>query len=82
MRTPLALALVLAMPVLAAPVKKPLSWTIDKEKFKGVVVYDDATKAPRPGFVMVPNWLGVTDAAVKQAVEFAGQKHVILVADV
>lgn len=72
----------LAMTASAAPVKKPVSWTIADAKYEGVLVYDDAVKTPRPGLVMVPNWLGVTDAAVKQAVEVAGQKYVILVADV
>jgi dienelactone hydrolase len=75
-------ALVFAMSSLAAPVQKPVSWTLENAKYEGVLVYDDASKAPRPGLVMVPNWLGVTDAAVKQAVELAGQKYVILVADV
>lgn len=84
MRPPFLLfsALVLAMPTLAAPVKQPVSWTIADAKYEGVLVYDDAVKSSRPGLVMVPNWLGVTDAAVKQAVEVAGQKYVVLVADV
>ena len=84
MRLPaLSLAAVLfAANAVAAPVTKPITWTIDKAKYEGVLVYDDATKTPRPGLLMVPNWMGVTDAAVKQAVELAGQKYVILVADV
>lgn len=66
----------------AAPMKKTVGWTLDGEKYEGVLVYDAAVKTPRPGLVLVPNWLGVTDAAVKQAVEVAGSRYVILVADV
>ncbi|GMU58829.1 MAG: dienelactone hydrolase [Myxococcaceae bacterium] len=72
----------LAMPTLAAPVKKPVSWKLAGAAYEGVLVYDDAVKTPRPALVMVPNWLGVTEAAVKQASELAGTKYVILVADV
>lgn len=82
MRLPALSIALLSFTAFAAPVKKPITWTIDKTKYEGVLVYDDASKAPRPGLLMVPNWMGVTDAAVKQAVELAGQKYVILVADV
>lgn len=77
-----AVLLLLATPSLAAIVKKPTPWTIGDAKFEGVLVYDDAVKAPRPGLVLVPNWMGVTPANVKQAELLAGQRYVILVADV
>jgi dienelactone hydrolase len=75
-------ALVMAMPALAAVQKKPVTWTLGEASYEGVLVFDDGTKVKRPGLVMVPNWMGVTDAAVAQAVELAGSKYVILVADV
>lgn len=78
----LLVSLVLAMPALAAPVKRPVAWTLGETKFEGVLVYDDASKSARPGLLLVPNWLGVTEANVKQAVEVAGQRYVVLVADV
>lgn len=77
----LSLSALAAMPALAAVVKRPVAYSLGDSRFEGVLVYDDAVKAPRPGLVLVPNWLGVTDANVKQAMEVAGQKYVILVAD-
>ncbi len=75
-------SLLFAMPAVATMQKKPVSWTLGEASYEGVLVWDDASKTPRPGLVMVPNWLGVTEAAVKQAIEVAGSKYVVLVADV
>jgi dienelactone hydrolase len=83
MNKPLLLsALVLSLAASAKPVSKPIDWELGGTKFQGVLVFDDATKAPRPGLVLVPNWLGVTEANVKQAQLIAADRYVILVADV
>lgn len=68
-------------PAFAAMQAKPVEWTLDKTTFRGVLVYDDAG-AKRPGLVMVPDWKGVTDAAVDKAKHVAGKDYVVLVADV
>jgi len=83
MRRALAVvALLLATaPAFAAMQAKPVEWTLDKTIFRGVLVYDDAG-AKRPGLVMVPDWKGVTDAAVDKAKHVAGRDYVVLVADV
>lgn len=81
MRLLLVAALAVSSPALAAMVQKPVTYTLGKTTFEGVLVYDDATKAPRPGLVVIPNWLGVTPANVKQAEGLAGSKYVVLVAD-
>ena len=88
MRLPLRLAALavataagFASIVSAAPTDRPVSWTVDGTTFDGVVVYDDATAAPRPGLLMVPNWYGVTDAAVEKAKTIAGDDYVILLVD-
>lgn len=73
---------VLSAPSLAAVVKRPVAWSLGEAKYEGVLLYDDAVKAPRPGLLLVPNWMGVTPANVKQAEELAGQRYVVLVADV
>ncbi len=65
----------------AAIISKPISYEMGKTKFEGVLIYDDAVKTPRPGLVVVPNWLGVTEANVKQAQNLAGSKYVFFVAD-
>jgi dienelactone hydrolase len=84
MRLTLALTLLLALPALSAPAKvvsKKVGWEVDKVKFEGVLVYEDGGAA-RPGLVLVPNWMGVTEANVKQAELVASHGYVVLVADV
>ena len=83
MRTLIASALLLlaATSAQAAMVVKPISYTVDKTVFAGHLVYDDSSKALRPGLVMVPNWMGETDAAVDKARTIASTDYVILVAD-
>lgn len=68
-------------PAFAAMQAKPVEWTLDQTTFSGVLVYDDAG-AKRPGLVMVPDWKGVTDAAVDKAKHVAGKDYVVLLADV
>ena len=65
----------------AKMVHKPVEWTQDGTKFHSVLVYDDAVATKRPGLVMVPNWYGVSDLAVKKAEGIAGKDYVILVTD-
>ena len=74
--------LLAAMPAFATMQAKPVEWTVGKDRFSGYVVYDDASAAKRPGLVMVPNWMGVTDDAVARAKVVAGDDYVVLVADV
>ncbi len=81
MKTLLAVAMMVATPALAKVVSKPVAYDLDKTKFEGVLIYDDAVKTPRPGLVLVPNWLGITPANLKQAEEVAGQKYIVFVAD-
>ncbi|MBS7456697.1 dienelactone hydrolase family protein [Coralloluteibacterium stylophorae] len=61
---------------------EPLRWSLDGADFEGVLVYDDADQGRRPGVLMVPNWMGVTEAAVEEAREVAAGGYVVLVADV
>jgi len=65
----------------AKMVQKPVEWTQDGTTFHSVLVYDDAVTAKRPGLVMVPNWYGVNDGAIKKAEGIAGKDYVILVTD-
>lgn len=78
------LAVLLLLPassLLAAPQAKPVEWKIGKQVFSGYLVYDDANAEKRPGLVMVPDWLGVTPAAVDKARQVAGNDYVVLVVD-
>lgn len=65
----------------AAVVVKPHAYEIDGETFEGLLVYDDAITTPRPGLVMVPNWLGVSDRSAEKAARAAGEKYVVFMAD-
>lgn len=77
----MAVSLAASVPAMARVVSKPVAYSIGKEAFEGVLVYDDAVKTTRPGLLLVPNWLGVTPENVKQAELVAGSKYVVFVAD-
>lgn len=65
----------------AAVVTKAVPYQIDGEAFEGLLTYDDAVTSPRPGLLMVPDWLGVTEDSAKMAARAAGDKYVVFVAD-
>jgi dienelactone hydrolase len=48
---------------------------------QGVLVWDDATKAPRPGLLMIPDWTGVNPVNIKFAEQIAGKDYVIFLGD-
>ena len=47
----------------------------------GALVYDERASGRRPLLLVAPNWLGVTDDAIKRAATAAGSKYVAFVAD-
>ena len=49
--------------------------------FIGALVYDENAAGKRPLMLVAPNWLGVSDHAIKRAAEIAGNKYVAFVAD-
>ena len=71
-----------ALPALAGMRADPVEWTIGDRSFRGVLVHDDATDTPRPGLVMVPDGMGMTESAIEKAKHVAGDDYVVLVADV
>lgn len=59
-------------------------YTIDNDEFEGALVYGDVIEAPTASkalLLMAPNWLGVTEAAIKRAIMLAGSHNVVFVAD-
>src|SRR5690606_39764062 len=87
MRRPALLSVLLAavfyaIPAVAAMKAEPLEWKVGDDAFSGLLVYDDEDDDLRPGLVMVPNWMGVTDDALERAKAVAGDDYVVLVADV
>ena len=77
-----ALAFAAAAPLHAAMVTKPVSYQVGGKEMQSVLVYDDASKSPRPGLVMAPDWMGMNDNQIALAKQIAGKDYVILVADV
>ncbi|RYZ73966.1 MAG: dienelactone hydrolase family protein [Lysobacteraceae bacterium] len=77
----LLLACCWTAPSNAAPVATPTEWKVGKQTFSGFLVYDEAGKGQRPGLLMVPDWLGVTPAALEKARQLAGDRYVVLVVD-
>ena len=78
----LLVAALFAGPATAAMKADPLEWKVGDDVFSGWLVYDDGGDDRRPGLVMVPNWMGVTDDALERAKAIAGDDYVVLVADV
>lgn len=74
--------MLLVLSALAAMRSDAVTWTHGGVTFSGFLVWDDATAEARPGLVMVPNWMGVTPSAVEKAKNMAGNRYVVLVADV
>ncbi len=77
-----AFALLFAAPLQAAMVSRPIEYEVGGQKMQSMLIYDDATKTPRPGLVMTPDWMGMTPANLALARQIAGSDYVILVADV
>lgn len=73
-------ALLLLLSTTAMATTKKVPYELDKTKFEGVLVYEEGGK-PKPGLVLVPNWLGITDANVKQAELIASRGYTVFVAD-
>lgn len=81
MRTLALCSLLFVAPLYAAPVERPVEWSIGDTQFRGTLVWDDASDAKRPGLLMAPNWMGPTADAIAHARQIAGDDYVVLVAD-
>lgn len=46
---------------------------------RGVLVWNEKVSGKRPLLLIMPNWLGVTEAAVARAVRMAGDKYIAFV---
>jgi dienelactone hydrolase len=86
--TPSAVAIVLALLFAAAApsaraaiVSRPLEYQAGETTLIGYLVYDDARTGPRPGVLVVPDWIGLGDFAKKKAEEVAALGYVALAVD-
>ena len=58
-----------------------VSYKVGHQEFIGAWVKAQNTPDHAPLILVSPNWLGVTDGAIKQAVQIAADKHIVFVAD-
>lgn len=79
-----ALALSLFLPKLAmAEIKlETVEYKDGDTVCEGAIAFDDASKTPRPGVLLVPDWMGVSDYAKGRAKQVAALGYVCFVADI
>ena len=66
----------------AALKKQTVEYQINGEPFEGYLVYDDAVTAPRPGVLVVHQWMGLTDNERMRADMLAEMGYVAFALDV
>ncbi len=62
-------------------VTKAVRYELDGKTFESVIVHPAKTGAPRPGILMVPNWMGPTQASLSKAMQVAGDGYVVMMVD-
>ena len=65
----------------AAVREEPVTYKDGDTTMKGFIVYDDATKARRPGVIVVHEWWGITQHVRDEARKLAAQGYTAFVAD-
>ncbi|MDQ2971785.1 MAG: dienelactone hydrolase family protein [Pseudomonadota bacterium] len=76
------LLMLVAMPAAHGAMRtKNIDYTAGGKAMRGVLIWDDAATAKRPGLLLIPNWRGINDANVKKATTIAGRDYVIFVGD-
>lgn len=77
------IALALMGPFAHAKIKtETVSYKEGSTTLKGYLAYDDSQKDPRPGLVLVHEWMGLNDYAKRRAREMAEKGYVVLAADI
>src|SRR5215469_15617881 len=71
-----------AVPLRAAIQTKPVEYTQGSAILEGVLVWDDAVTGPRPGVLVVHQWLGITDYEKHRATMLAQLGYVAFCADI
>ncbi len=63
-------------------IKKTIEYRDDSNLFEGYLVYDNTIKSPRPGVLVVHNWLGITDETKAKVEAVAALGYVAFAADI
>jgi len=77
-----ALTMISAISVPAAMQTKTVEYNQGDTTLEGFVVYDDAVKGPRPGVLVVHQWMGLTDYEKHRAEMLAQLGYVAFCADI
>lgn len=76
-------SIVFAVSTLAAHAElteKTVTYTINGATFESTIVFDKTAKS-QPGILMVPNWMGPTEASLKKAKDIADEGYVVMMVD-
>ncbi len=84
MKTPalLAAALAFASSASAAVHTESVEYKQGETVLQGFLAYDDATTTPRPGILLIHDWMGVSDYAMSRAKQLAEIGYVAFAADI
>ncbi|MCU1716934.1 dienelactone hydrolase family protein [Pseudomonas sp. 5P_3.1_Bac2] len=62
-------------------VLKPVAYEFNGEALEGLLIYSQHITEPRPGLVVLPNWLGINEDSARKAIRVAGNRYVVFLAD-
>ncbi len=72
----------LSMQAGAAIITQPVEYTANGTTMEGFVAYDDAIKNPRPGILIVHDWMGLSAFTKQKAEQLASEGYVAFAVDV
>ncbi|MBW4092643.1 MAG: dienelactone hydrolase family protein [Proteobacteria bacterium] len=58
-----------------------IAYSVNDAPYEGALIYNDAVAHARPGVLLAPDWMGVSDQAVAHAQRIAEAGYVVFVAD-
>lgn len=67
--------------IFASTERKSITYSIGETTFVSTIIYPTDSDKPLPGLLMVPNWMGPTEAAMEKAEAIAEDDYVIMVVD-
>jgi len=77
----LTIALGTALDASTQTAQKTVQYTIGDTSFESVIVHGSNPDQALPGILMIPNWMGPTQASLEKAIEIAGDKYVVMMVD-
>jgi len=77
-----AMALIGAAPASAEVVGRSIQYSQGETTYEGYIAYDDAVSTPRPGVLVVHQWLGLTGYEKGRARQLASLGYVAFVGDI